>query len=580
MDDNKTNRQIEAGKILVSDGKLPEKVYKRAVKESEKQGKPFLELLLSLQEVSEEDVTIALSKVLDYPYIHLQAQEIITGTLNMIPKNAAENFHIIAFDRTSAELKVAMIDPEDFKAIETVEFLARRYNLNPVLYITSRSSFESAFRKYETLKTEVGEYIEKAEIEYAEGEPEEQLSGEDIEKIVTEAPISKAVDVILSHAVEGRASDVHVEPLEKETRVRYRVDGVMHVSLILPKKIHPAIVARIKVLSNLKIDERRKPQDGRFQVKINRKGVDVRVSTLPVSTGEKVVMRILDTTKGALELEDLGLDGRALEIVNESIKEPYGMFLVTGPTGSGKSTTLYSSLNILNREEVNIVTMEDPVEYYIEGVNQSQINPQIGLTFANGLRSILRQDPDVIMVGEIRDGETAEMAIHSALTGHFLLSTLHTNTAIGAIPRLIDMGMERFLLTATLNVLLAQRLVRRICDHCKETHDVPEQVLIKIKEIYTSMPERVKKTVDIENPTFYRGRGCSRCGQKGYQGRVGIFEVLAVDESIKQAIMLKKSINEIAEIAKEKQDMITMEQDGVLKVLAGKTTVEEIIRVV
>lgn len=563
----------------MKDGKLDEGTFQRLVDESQRQGQPFLTLLLSLKEVQAADVAKARGSLLEIPYIDLKEINIKNEDLNFISRNAAENFRIISFEKEDDIVRFAMVDPEDFKALEAVDFLTKRNNLKAEIYITTDASFEAAVTQYETLKKEVGAFIEKAEFEFDEDKTE-GLSEDEVEKMVQEAPISKAVNVIMTHAVEGRASDVHIEPMEKETRVRYRVDGVLHTSLTLPQKIHPAVVARIKVLSKLKIDERRVPQDGRFLMRVDNKQIDVRVSTLPLAGGEKVVMRLLDRSKGALTLEELGFEGRSMKIIKENIKEPYGMLLVTGPTGSGKSTTLYSILSLLNKDGVNIVTMEDPVEYYMPGVNQSQIRPDVGLTFASGLRSILRQDPDIIMVGEIRDKETAEMAVHSALTGHFLFSTLHTNSAVGAIPRLVDMGIEKFLLSASLSTLVAQRLVRRICEKCKEKTEVAEGLKEKIEKIVADMPEKAKNNVDLASATYYKGQGCQSCGQEGYRGRVGLFEVLDVNDRIKKAVLDNASNAEIMAIAKEGQGMLTMEQAGVIKVLEGETTVEELLRVI
>jgi type II secretory ATPase GspE/PulE/Tfp pilus assembly ATPase PilB-like protein len=361
-------------------------------------------------------------------------------------------------------------------------------------------------------------------------------------------------------------------------RVRYRQDGILHNSLILPKKIGPAVVSRIKILSNLKIDEKRKPQDGRFRIIEKGKQIDLRVSSLPVSMGEKVVMRVLDKEKGLLDLENLGVTGRNYEIIKESIFEPYGMVLITGPTGSGKSTTLYAVLKILNKEGVNIITLEDPVEYAIEGINQSQVKPEIGYTFATGLRSILRQDPDIIMVGEIRDRETAELAVHAALTGHVVLSTLHTNDSVGAIPRLIDMGIEPFLIASSLRAVAAQRLVRRICELCKEEVKITEAIRNTIEKNLSQIPENQKKDLDLSGGIkIYKGKGCLKCGGTGMKGRVGIFEVFYIDDEIIN-LLGGKVEEEVLRKTVKNQGMITMKQDGILKVLKGITTLEEIER--
>jgi type IV pilus assembly protein PilB len=406
---------------------------------------------------------------------------------------------------------------------------------------------------------------------------------EDVKKIMKSAPVTKVVSVIFRHAVEGRASDIHIEPFHKETRVRYRIDGVLHTSLVLPRSVHNSIIARIKVLSNLKLDETRLPQDGRISLTMGGKDIDFRVSTIPLIKDEKAVMRILDTTKGAPTLEELGFEGRTLNIIEETVKKTTGMFLVTGPTGSGKSTTLFSALNRINAEGVNISTLEDPVEYYIKGVNQSQVKPEIGFDFANGLRSLLRQDPDVIMVGEIRDNETAELAIHAGLTGHFVLSTLHTNNALGVIPRLLDMEAESFLLGSTLNTVVAQRLARKICPHCKVEEEMPEDVLADIKKEVNDLPtkivERELKGFDLSTAKFYKGEGCNRCASTGYTGRTVIAETIEINGKIKKAIVDSKRVLNLDDV-KASQDFVTMKQDGIIKVIKGITTMEEVLRII
>ncbi len=393
------------------------------------------------------------------------------------------------------------------------------------------------------------------------------------------------VEVILKNAIDGNASDIHIEPIEDKVRVRYRVDGVLYSSIYLPKKVGPAIVSRVKILSNLKIDERRKPQDGRFRIEDIGNQIDFRVSTFPVAYGEKVVLRILDKSQGLIKLSNLGIKGRNIKTLKETIKEPYGIILVTGPTGSGKSTTLYSILKILNKEEVNIVTLEDPVEYMIEGISQSQVKPQIDYTFASGLRSILRQDPDIIMVGEIRDSETAELAIHAALTGHLVLSTLHTNTAIGAVPRMIDMGVEPFLLSSSLRLVIGQRLVRTICPNCKkEKKKIPSPISEMIKkELSRAKEERLRESgvlnkdgkVDIK---LFEGEGCAQCMRTGMKGRVGIYEVLEIDDKVVNLIETGKGEESIEKAAYE-HGFTKMKFDGIVKALKGVTTIEEVQRV-
>ncbi|MBU2545225.1 GspE/PulE family protein, partial [Patescibacteria group bacterium] len=400
----------------------------------------------------------------------------------------------------------------------------------------------------------------------------------ELERIVEEAPISKVVAVILRHAVDGSASDIHIEPGREKLRVRFRLDGILHASIFLPLRTLPAIVARIKILSTLKIDETRVPQDGRFSAKIADRNIDFRVSTLPTNLGEKVVIRILDPEQRKVNFEELGMTGRNLDVVKRSFKKTFGMILAVGPTGSGKSTTLYAVLSVFNREEVNILTLEDPVEYSIEGVNQSQVRPEIDYTFANGLRSALRQDPDILMVGEIRDEETALLAVHASLTGHVLLSTLHTSNAAGAIPRLVDMGIKPFLLPPTLNIIIGQRLIRKLCVHCREKVKPNPQALAMVTKTISEIPESSRKELDIpEEIEIYKPKGCKRCSS-GYLGRIGIYEVLEMTDELANLILVKPSEMEIKKEA-NRQGMITMKQDGILKVLKGLTSLEEILRV-
>lgn len=528
---------------------------------------------------TEEKLTDAKAKYFHIPYIDLRNQTLSKEALEIISKETLENYQFIPFAIQGKVLKVALTDPSDLQALEALEFLAQKNRFRIELYLTSLASYQEALRKSRTISTEVGEALavfeakEKAVAPKQKGEATEEQK-----KLAPEAPIIKIVDVIIRHAIAGRASDIHIEPQENDLRIRYRIDGILKSSLIIPKPVHPAIVSRIKILSNLKIDEQRLPQDGRFHMDIDNHSVDFRVSTLPTVNGEKVVLRILDKSSGVPKLEDLGLRGMKLARLKESISKAHGMFLVTGPTGSGKSTTLYAVLDILNKVGVNIVTLEDPVEYYIEGVNQSQINPDIGLTFASGLRSILRQDPNIIMVGEIRDRETAELAVHSALTGHLVFSTLHTNDAIGAIPRLLDMGIEAFLLTASTNAVMAQRLVRKICADCKKEAPVPAEVkkmfLAELKDI----PAEEAAGVNINDLKMFSGEGCKVCADSGYRGRIAIFEVLPLTEPIKNLILERAAVSRMLQQARQ-EGMITMKQDGLLKVLKGITSIEEVLRV-
>lgn len=503
--------------------------------------------------------------------------------ISLVPYEAAKKYRFVPLERDGQTLRVGVVDMDDFEVQNALQFLSEKNRLTIELIKFSEKDFKSALEVYASPAfsiTQALESISKEETKNMfeeEGVTSKKKSGED--DVLRGAPVAKIVEVILRNAIEGMASDIHIEPMEDTVRVRYRQDGILHNSLVLPKTIGPAIVSRIKILSNLKIDEKRKPQDGRFRVIEKGKQIDLRVSSLPVSLGEKVVMRVLDKEKGLIDLEDLGVRGKNYQIIKNSIAEPYGMILITGPTGSGKSTTLYSVLKILNQEGVNIITLEDPVEYAIEGVNQSQVKPEIGYDFASGLRSILRQDPDIVMVGEIRDKETAELAVHAALTGHVVLSTLHTNDSVGAIPRLIDMGVDAFLISSALRIIVAQRLVRKICSFCKEEIPVIEAMKSTIEKNLAQIPEEEKKEIDLSKGIkAYKGKGCPKCGGSGTKGRIGIFEVFCLDSDVANLMGEKVDEDDLRKAAK-KQGMITMKQDGVLKVLSGETTMEEVERV-
>ncbi len=514
--------------------------------------------------------------------IDWQNLKIPPEVVSLIPLEAAKKYKFIPFEMDGNTLRVGVVNMDNIEVQNALQFLAEKNQLSIEIIEIAEKDFKSALTSYTSPVATLRQAIKT----FSESEKEEEVLAKEAKKkkeeekeLLREAPVAKVVEVILRNAIEGSASDVHIEPLEDSVRVRYRLDGILHNSLVLPKKIGPAVVSRIKILSNLKIDEKRKPQDGRFRINEKGKPIDLRVSTLPVSMGEKVVMRILDKEKGIMELKDLGVSGRNYNVIEESIREPYGMILITGPTGAGKSTTLYSILKILNKEGANIVTLEDPVEYVIEGVNQSQVKPEIGFTFASGLRSILRQDPDIIMVGEIRDAETAELAVHAALTGHIVLSTLHTNDAVGAIPRLIDMKIEPFLVASSLRVVVAQRLVRKICSHCKEEVKISDSARASIEKVLSQIPEAQKKDLNLPKEIkIYKGKGCSKCGGSGSKGRIGVFEVIYMTEEINNLLSDKVEESDLWEAAR-RQGMVTMKQDGILKVLAGITTLEEVERV-
>jgi type IV pilus assembly protein PilB len=510
-------------------------------------------------------------------------KNIPSDVVSIIPEEVARKYDIAAFSKIGKVVKVAMLDPSNINALNALRFVAEKEKIEIEVYLAEAKILENILNNYSGPTEAVKEAVKSFKSDVViQDEAMASAKVQNRSEIFKEAPVAKLVEVIISHAIDGKASDIHIEPMDHDYRVRFRVDGILHVSLIVPKEIGPAVISRIKILANLKIDEKRKPQDGRFRITNDGREVDFRVSTLPVITGEKVVMRILDKEQGLTSIEALGLLGTALENMQKAIQETYGMILFTGPTGSGKSTSLYALLKILNNEERNIITLEDPIEYDIEGLNQSQIKPEIGYTFASGLRTILRQDPNVIMVGEIRDSETAELAIHAALTGHLMFSTLHTNTAVGAVPRLIDMGIEPFLLASSLRIVVAQRLVRRVCDACKVEKPVPDSIAAAVKkELEKVSPEELEKyKLDISGGLkFYHGNGCDVCNGTGLKGRVAIYEAVPANENVKSIITEKKGNEELLDKEREAMGALTIRQDGILKALLGLTTIEEIERV-
>jgi len=544
----------------------------RKIKSSEKREE---EIILEKNLVSEDFLFDLKSKKLKIPLKKVYPEDVALEVLELIPEDSAKHYQIIPLQKRDAILEVGMVYPDDLKAKEVLKFLARQAKFSYEIYLITLTNFNTLLRKYRSLKKEVIEALGELEVE----KPKKVIKGEEVKRMAERAPISKIVAVMIRHAVDGGASDIHIEPIADKLRIRYRVLGRLFSSLFLPITVHPAVIARVKILSGLKIDETRIPQDGRFSVKIAGKRIDFRVSTFPTFNGEKVAIRILDPEKGFRTFEKLGLEGRNFEAMKNSIQKPYGMILATGPTGAGKTTTLYAILQILNKEDVNVMTLEDPIEYHLEGVNQSQVRPEIGYTFATGLRHIIRQDPDIIMVGEIRDEETAALAIHSALTGHLVLSTLHTNNAIGVIPRLVDMGVEPFLIAPTLNIALAQRLVRVLCPDCKKRVKVSAEVRDLILKELEEIPLQIRETVKVPSPLYlYEPQGCKKCNHIGFSDQIGIFEVLSMTPELGQLVL--KVLSEV-EIEKEaiKQGRISMRQDGILKVLKGITTIEEVMKV-
>jgi type IV pilus assembly protein PilB len=544
--------------------------------------------LITEKILSSEEIVALKAEAAGMAYRDISDVIVAEDALSVIPFEVAQNYRIACFEKIGDKIKVGLVDPYNSRAIEAVNFLAKEQGLEVEFFLVSEENLNAIFNKYRTLSKEISTALETKAKEAGELETIDEGKTEELaEESVTSAPVARIVSVIIRHAVEEKASDIHIEPMPKETRVRYRVDGLLRTSLILPKSIHGAIVGRIKVLAKLKLDETRIPQDGRIRLLINKKEIDFRISIMPLLGEEKVVMRVLDLGRGIPSLEELGYDDHAMKIILKTIKKTFGLFLITGPTGSGKSTTLAAVLNILNREEINIVTLEDPIEYFVKGTNQSQIRPNIGYTFANGLRSILRQDPDVVMVGEIRDNESAELCVNAGLTGHFVLSTLHTNSAMDVVPRLVDMKVEPFLLASTLKSMVAQRLARRICPNCKAALAVEPEVVKQVREELSKVPtymlqERLKgvKTVeDIDESFFFHGTGCAHCKNTGYQGRIAILEIIDVNDKIQEMILNPRKIIREEEV-RSSQEFITIKEDGIIKALQGYTTLQEVYRVI
>jgi type IV pilus assembly protein PilB len=560
--------------------------------ESVKIGKNLDEVLVESGKVSQEDVVKAKAIASGNSYIELTKQKIEEKVIKLLEKDYCERYQVVPFGITNNRLNLAMVDPTN---VQVIDFIEKKTNLKVAPFIASPSSIKSGISQFSTYSPEDSGPLGNVFDEEEKG-PNDQKDPDGKEKnnISQDAPVTRAVNTILSYAIKSKASDIHIEPREKTVKVRYRIDGILNDSMTLPKHVHAALVSRIKILSNLKIDEHRLPQDGRFGIKIAEKDVDLRVSISPIVFGEKVVIRILDKSGGVITLDKLGFKGKAYRIIDEASKKPHGMILSTGPTGSGKSTTLYAVLSKINSPEVNIITLEDPVEYNIEGINQIQIHSAIGLTFAAGLRSVLRQDPDVVMVGEIRDGETADLAVQAALTGHVVLSTLHTNSAAGVLPRLKDMKVEPFLIASTVNTVVGQRLVRTICKNCKESYTaseteysslseglknvLPKKDDPKAKEIFEDLGHESLPFLDDTTYTLYKGKGCESCNKSGYSGRMGIYELFAVTPQMERLLVSDATSAEIQDAAVE-EGMITMKQDGYLKALAGITTISEIARV-
>ncbi len=556
--------------ILLQSRLIDEEKFNEYLEKSQRTGQNLVDILVSEGVITREYFIELLSNYLQIPRVHLKGKDISYDILNLIPEDIARSRSAIIFGKEGRYLQVAMTDPTDLEAIEFLE----RYTNTPIkVYITTEDDLRNAFALYRQHITENFKNIIEANLKQAV-----RIEGLSLAEAAAELPIVSLFDTIIEYAASLNATDIHLERLSDSVLIRFRIDGLLREIVRLPKETHPALIARVKILANLQIDEHNRPQDGRFKYTKGTDVFDIRISIVPTMYGEKVAMRLLLGALKPLSFEELGMQPYTTAAVETNIKRSYGMILVTGPTGSGKTTTLYSILSKLNRPEIHIITIEDPIEYELKYVNQIQVNSKVGLDFATGLRSIVRQDPNIIMVGEIRDSETADIAINASLTGHLVLSTLHTNDAVTAVPRLFDMGCQPFLVAATINAVIAQRLVRKICPDCIESYAVPQNLKEIIKRQFIESPYK-KESYHI--PTqLYRGRGCKVCGNTGYKGRLAIYEIFNINEQIRNYIQSPKfSIDGLRELA-GKQQMVTLFEDGLVKAELGLTTVEEVFRVI
>jgi type IV pilus assembly protein PilB len=570
------NISKKLGEILVSNSLITEEQLKEALEYQRKTGLKLGQVLIEKKYITERQLLEFLSKQFSIRFVEISKIEIDPEIIKIVPEATARRYILIPISKTGNVVSVAMVDPLNIVVLDELKLMTG-YNIEPVFALED-DIISAIDRYYGTSSSSqiLDEIIKKSEtdednVSVVSKKEEEDLS---LESQSESGPIIKMVNVIISSAIKSHASDIHIEPSYKDTKVRFRIDGVLHPQNTIPKRFHNAIVSRLKIMSNLDISERRIPQDGRIKIKLSEKEIDLRVSVLPTIFGEKVVMRILDSSGLKLRLEELGFEPENLAIFSKCIKAPHGINLITGPTGSGKSTTLYSALSTLNSPDVNISTIEDPVEYHLDGINQVNVNPDVGLTFASGLRAFLRQDPDIIMVGEIRDFETMSIAINAAMTGHLVFSTLHTNDAPGAITRIGMMGIEPFLTSSTLLMVVAQRLVRTICKYCKEAYEVDPNLIIKLG----AKPSLIEMNIKNGKLVLYKGKGCDRCVGTGYKGRIGIHEILEVTDPIRELIVDKAPSTKIKEVAR-KLGMITLRESALRKLINGITTVEEVIRV-
>ena len=569
----------------------------------EESGGAALEDVLLKRGIAESDIAKLKGAYLNIPVKELESGSVPFEVLKYIPEESAMHYGFVPLDVKDGVLEVGMVNPDDMEARDALQFISSQSGVPFKIFLVSRELFQTIAGNYKGLGGEVHKALSQFETE-SDGEtknagaiepdtdivdvPEIEKEIKEVKKesvgsngfeakIIEDAPVTKIVAVILRNAVEGNASDVHVEPIENRIRVRFRVDGVLYTSLFLPKNVHSAVVARIKILSNMRLDEKRKPQDGRFSARIENRLIDFRVSTFPTYYGEKVVMRILDPQKGFIPLDKLGMSARNLSLIRDAIDRPYGMILLTGPTGSGKTTTMYSMMNELDMEKSNVLSLEDPVEYNISGMNQSQMMPEIGYDFANGLRTTLRQDPDVIMVGEIRDKETAQLAVQAALTGHLVISTLHTNNAVGVIPRLIDMGVDPYLIAPTLVLAIAQRLVRKLCPGPKKSIPIEGSIKIMIEKEFVGLPEEFKKTIP-KTSEVYEAMPSDEC-PSGMRGRAAVFEMFMMNKDIEKIVLGSNPTESALSEVIRKQGMFTMREDALIKAFSGEVPFEEVNKV-
>lgn len=576
--------QEKLERLLVEEGLLRAEVLRESVEESLKNGKTLVAYLLENQILDNEIVTHAVSHVSGIPYVNLENTTIPQNILDLVTLEVAERNMAVPIAEVQGRLAVAMLDATNIQAVDYLSTLVGR---DLKVFMASEDSIRHILGQYKTDLSGVDQIADRIDQQESAAEDAKRA----VQTIVEDSPISKALNTILEYAVRAKASDIHIEPLEKSLKIRCRIDGVLREIMSLPKTIEPALVSRIKILSNLKIDEHRIPQDGQFAVAVAGKEVDLRIAISPVVWGEQVVIRLLDKTGNSFDLEEMGYAGRALRSIRKGISMPNGMILTSGPTGSGKSTSLYALIKEIKDDSINIITLEDPVEYKMDGVNQIQVNAEVGLTFSAGLRSILRLDPDVVMVGEIRDGETANLGVQAALTGHLVFSTLHTNSAAGILPRLIDMGIEPFLIASTVNTIIGQRLVRRVAPQRNTYQSSPmetQSIIETVGHLLPKTPEEVERvSADLgyknlplanqESYTLVKGRDTPQT-PGGYLGRAGIYEVMDVSENIKDMIIKRAPAHELQKVAVA-EGMITMRQDGYLKALSGLTTIEEVNRV-